>query len=56
MSYLKEIAPSDLCDRCEHPSRRHAAPEAWSVCLVRQGTDAQGKPKMCPCDGFFPRP
>jgi len=50
------VAPSDPCDRCGHPSRRHALPMEWSVCAVRQGTDDKGKPKYCPCDGFFPVP
>jgi hypothetical protein len=53
---LRIIAPSDLCDRCDHPSRRHALPIDGSVCAVRQGTDDKGKPKYCPCDGFFPKP
>jgi hypothetical protein len=48
------VAPSDPCDRCGHPSRRHAAPESWSVCLVREGTDPKtGKPLTCWCDGFM---
>jgi hypothetical protein len=50
------VAPSDICDRCGHPSRRHAAPESWSTCLVREGTDTHGKPIICPCDGFWPVP
>lgn len=56
MTVLIEVAPSDPCDRCGHPSRRHAAPESWSVCLVREGTDPKGKPIICPCDGFWPVP
>jgi hypothetical protein len=53
-----EVAPSDPCDRCNHPSRRHAAAGApgWSTCLVREGTDSKGKPIICPCNGFWPVP
>lgn len=56
MSYLREVAPSDLCARCDHPSRRHASASDWSVCSVRQGTDAKDRPKYCLCDGYFLKP
>jgi hypothetical protein len=62
VSYLKEIAPTDPCDRCEHPSKFHAGPDRGSRCMIVDGRVWRGqrvpkgmRAKQCWCDGYFPK-
>jgi hypothetical protein len=60
---MVEVRPSDSCDRCGHPARRHH--QRWENyldkwhCRVRIGTDTEQQmgrqkeiPIYCSCDGF----
>lgn len=50
---LVVVEPNDPCDRCGHPSKRHAGPERESVCEhPRCHPIKRGDPSLC--DGFVP--
>jgi hypothetical protein len=60
---MVQVRPTDSCDRCGHPARRHHQQwenyrDKWH-CRARIGTDTDREmgrekdiPVYCPCDGF----
>lgn len=43
---------SAICDRCEHPFRRHTGVDSACQTKIRKPTEDWPTP-YCPCDGFF---